>query len=933
MSQRTGEEAASRLLASSEDDEEEDDYERDEDYLPDSADDAEMGEGGDGWGEDEEEAEEEEEGEQDEDDDNDQDDPVGIPMNVRGLMDEAALTMMDEEGSPLSHEKILSGMDNSYEALLGNEFGMDLVDNGAARKKRRKGPGRRVRASKPPNPEVDKLLKQANNAYRDKDYKAAHEHIFSVIQLDFTTAQAWRLMAIVHDELGDSMKALQANFLAAHLDPKFPGQWYTLGQQSLSLNNVTDALYCFTKAISAKPDDLSALFQRSQIYVDLGHYKKAIDGYSKILRLSPFNMDATREMARIRSMLRDVRGAAALYESALEADITQPLPEVEVSEPANEDGEDGMDIDERGPPDDNDEEVVGLIIGGRSVPIQRGLRSRPLRIGLVELITLADLYLELREHETALEKIVDVLGRVYCLDNAGDSIDDFNEFDPRLAEMPAELRCKLGICRLWVDDVERAKANFEILYRGGIDRHVDLYRSIVDAYMERRMFTLAVRVLDMLMKHEPTDNPETWRKMANCLQMQGKLEAAAEMYKAVIDVDPLDGDSTMQLAEVCEALGDFDKSRELMAAVHDIEKKNEATATTNSLKNDLKKAAGVASSGNSIFLRTNSVKKQKKVDDAAVAAAEESIKLQETTTMWIKAKALKGSLDDPLKRADFIRTARGLALKFQNTRAFYPSQRSKFKGVTRKYKDNAKEIDDVRAEVFLGLTMDDWYDLFVTYALALTMDGKEEDANAVLESAYEANVFWHDEQRKRSIRIQMVASAAYCGNWGRAIDLARGHLNAPPLDNDALRFYLAVSSSGNDSLVSFAANVNVKWFKRQKETYLAELQKSDPDPIYKNPIFFLITGHIYFCGRSYENAIDNPYCNFHIGVAYIHRAMQRASGDRHRGILTGCAFLLRYFKGSGEGMEACYNLARAFHNIGLNQHAVDFYNKVGNTLK
>ena len=70
--------------------------------------------------------------------------------------------------------------------------------------------------------------------------------------------------------------------------------------------------------------------------------------------------------------------------------------------------------------------------------------------------------------------------------------------------------------------------------------------------------------------------------------------------------------------------------------------------------------------------------------------------------------------------------------------------------------------------------------------------------------------------------------------------------------------------------------------------------------------------------------------NFSIGVAYLHRSMQRQSDNRHWEVLQAMAFLFEYYasreKASTRGrwdelQEAEYNIGRALHQIGMTSYS------------
>jgi general transcription factor 3C polypeptide 3 (transcription factor C subunit 4) len=85
---------------------------------------------------------------------------------------------------------------------------------------------------------------------------------------------------------------------------------------------------------------------------------------------------------------------------------------------------------------------------------------------------------------------------------------------------------------------------------------------------------------------------------------------------------------------------------------------------------------------------------------------------------------------------------------------------------------------------------------------------------------------------------------------------------------------------------------------------------------------------------------DDPVLEFSIGLAYLHRAIQRQANNRHLLILEALTFLFRYrelifqksrgYEGAvaaSMSQEAEYNIARAFHQIGLFTLAVRYYER------
>ena len=81
------------------------------------------------------------------------------------------------------------------------------------------------------------------------------------------------------------------------------------------------------------------------------------------------------------------------------------------------------------------------------------------------------------------------------------------------------------------------------------------------------------------------------------------------------------------------------------------------------------------------------------------------------------------------------------------------------------------------------------------------------------------------------------------------------------------------------------------------------------------------------CSQAYQMLPEDPVINLAIAVAHLTHACSRAVGDRHACILKAFAFFCRHARFSSNRQEACYNLARAFHQLELNHMAVEWYER------
>jgi general transcription factor 3C polypeptide 3 (transcription factor C subunit 4) len=74
--------------------------------------------------------------------------------------------------------------------------------------------------------------------------------------------------------------------------------------------------------------------------------------------------------------------------------------------------------------------------------------------------------------------------------------------------------------------------------------------------------------------------------------------------------------------------------------------------------------------------------------------------------------------------------------------------------------------------------------------------------------------------------------------------------------------------------------------------------------------------------------------NLSIGLGYIHYGLKRQSENRQFQIMQGMSFLFRYYESRRESehfeerQEAHYNIARAYHLLGLTHLSMPYYLKV-----
>ncbi|KAF9550321.1 transcription factor TFIIIC subunit tfc4, partial [Lunasporangiospora selenospora] len=150
---------------------------------------------------------------------------------------------MDGDGTPWGELDGLGTGDPEDEEFDENdpaieELGFALTPKSKKEKKKLHKKGTIVLS-----PEVQRLLGLANNAYVNKNYSEAVELFQQVIVKDARVFQAWNIMGVIQEELGNMDKALQLYLVAAHLTPKDGVLWKKLAGISRELGCNQQALY------------------------------------------------------------------------------------------------------------------------------------------------------------------------------------------------------------------------------------------------------------------------------------------------------------------------------------------------------------------------------------------------------------------------------------------------------------------------------------------------------------------------------------------------------------------------------------------------------------------------------------------------------------------------------------------------------------------
>ncbi|KAG0362893.1 transcription factor TFIIIC subunit tfc4 [Gamsiella multidivaricata] len=461
------------------------------------------------------------------------------------------------EGSPWGAlEGFEQGMVDDDDELDENdpaleELGLSLAPRTQKEKRRMKRKGEVIYP-----PEIQKLLGMANHAYVSKDYKLAVDLFQQVIVTHPSVFQAWNIMGVIQEELGNTEKALQLYLVAAHLTPKDGALWKKL-------------------AVISKADkhDMDALWDRSVMYQILDQPNKAIQGFQKLLKVKPHYMPALEELVKIYSSLEqdnkryreNMHQAMVDYEAAYLHYSSLP------DRFSNPNG-DPFDITDE---DDQAEQ-----------------QNEP--FGYSALNMLSELYIMFEEYEKPITMIKTWSRRLqrrshqtwwddYKDDREFDTDPDDEDLQASLGEnrtrgLPVDLRVKLGICRLMMEEVKEAKAQFRYLWKCSVEDFPDLYEEIAELYVSKQMWKEGYNVIRAMLQFDEMDILKNWVMAGECLRHMDQLKDAKDYLEQAHRADPSSVDVSMILAEVYEEMGNLPQALTLVNYVRQANAEKQALA-------------------------------------------------------------------------------------------------------------------------------------------------------------------------------------------------------------------------------------------------------------------------------------------------------------------------------------------------------------------
>ncbi|EPX71965.1 transcription factor tfiiic complex subunit sfc4 [Schizosaccharomyces octosporus yFS286] len=838
-------------------------------------------------------------------------------------------------------------------------------------KKSSRGRGRVSRADMLPSVEVQQLLSLANRLFaQEGNFTEAQKIAEEIVRIDNNVIAAWKMLGECHRQRGNEKvnieKCLIAWMAAAHLRPKDHEMWATCAHLSESLEFWDQADYCYSRAILAKPAKKSLteeyIFNRSILNKDHGSLRKATEGFRQLLPSSPFDVTLLKHLAEVYIRIRTPGEALNAFETSWAHYYQYPVPPV---------GKGVFDL-------------PALNLYAELLLLDHQWSNA------IQLINRGTRWFRGRKSEIHWDDYDD--DREWDIDEKRRKFDasSLQENSEETYHLPYLLRTKLGIARIKIGDLEEAAHHFAIIKTLPLEYTSVVLGNIAKTYMEVERLDLALEYYILLSGYGPAQNIQLWFDMGLCYLELKEFEHAQQCMEAILLVDNDNINALVKLAEINELQDNRDAALAIVTSIIELQK-----ATPENEKATMELTGRESDLGSQLLINKQRLpqdgwEKRAQISRSREEARQYKIwKTEHTKRRFEKLGALSDNLQTDLtslETALWMNIASELIDEFVNTKALYPNERkarSKTNLLTRHVRIHSlkdqlmnmiNRLNDsithskwgdvgletvLHTKMFRDVPVDTWFQLFVHYALQEAKSGSVKQAYEVLKAGMATPVFEQDPLKRQNLRWCMLACAIHAKDSQTALGPLRWTFTNFQFRQDTYRLFSGVLSSGYECSRTFVDSANQKFLLRQVKLMdqlmskssipgAATLSKNEDGlatvPTSYDPILFLLYGHIMARSRSWIPAINyysrayvmNPNCpmtNLSLGLAYIHRAMQRLSDNRHYQILQGFTFLYHYYDlrskvGIGEKQEALYNLAKAYHFLGLEHHAVQYYEKV-----
>ncbi|XP_057443051.1 uncharacterized protein LOC130734588 [Lotus japonicus] len=733
-----------------------------------------------------------------------------------------------------------------------------------SRKMEPKKRGRRKGSKKKLDPKLTRMLGDATLHYACGHYDKAIAVLHEVVRLAPNLQDAYHTLGLVYNSRGDYKKAMGFYMIAAHLTPKDSSLWKQLFTWSIERGYIGQASFCLSKAITADPKDMTLRSHRAMLYVELQDYQKAAMECEQLYQLCHENVDALKAAAKFYQKCGKVECAVGILEDYLK---TQP------------DGENASVLD-----------LLGAIL------------------------------METKAYDKALQYFEHAQ-----MVNSG-------------KEFPLSLKIKAGICHIHLGNMETAQGFFNDLKPENAREHSDLVTEVADSLMALEHYNSALNYYLMLERPCGNENDHLYLKIARCyLSLKERLQAILYFSKALETLQD-DVDVRLNLASLLLEEAKEDEAISLLSPPQDSESSEAHSVKSNRWWTDVK-----------IKLKLGNIYQNKGMLDDFVDAIFPLIR----ESLYVSTLRQKGKSKKRLSKRDLVERVRVLDVQeednvFQGFRPIAtPADLLKASRAKKLLEKKAMEKEKRKAEALASgvdwlsddsddepqkenkepprynlLKVEEHHQLIIDLCKALSSLRRYGEALEIINLTLRLAHTSLSAEKKEELR-SLGAQMAYNNTDPKhGFDCVKYIVQQYPHSVAAWNCYYKV--------ISRLENRDTRHYK-----FIRGMQGKFADcvpPILISGHQFTIFSHHQDAARKYLEAYkllpENPLVNLCVGTALINLALGLRLQNKHQCVLQGLAFLYNNLRICENSQESLYNIARAFHHVGLVTLAALYYEKV-----
>ncbi|XP_053200601.1 general transcription factor 3C polypeptide 3-like [Panonychus citri] len=648
--------------------------------------------------------------------------------------------------------------------------------------------------------------------------------------------------------------------------PTAPEPFQTLGMLYEEMGQIEKAFQYNLIAAYLCPSDGEHWIKVADMAIEQGNNIQAIKCLNKAIKVNPSNFEIRLQRCQLYEKMGDLKKALDGYTGLL-------------GELKARDGEFAMMLAK---------EIAKIYYNAEDLNSSLNVMETTFS-KFQDFVTCEDvnLYLELLIAKKNYGKTLEIF-REFCgikLEAEGEEIttidsDNWSKFFCERVEvklpfevLPVDLRAKLVISLINLKCMFSVKSLIRGITIGSAEKMSDLYLDIADAYTGVGLHREAEPLLAALIMSKARHNSQVWLKYARCLRQLEKCEESIRAYREVIRSSPEDHEAKLELTDLLIKIG------RPQDATNVSDQDNAAIVNLELLK-----------------LRCDLLYNQEMWKDFVHAA-----KLLLSNEM---------EFVDTERELMIMATSCSLSRRLENLR------------------DAQKEMDiSSRREADLdfvgeGLDFKDFINIYLK--LCRVIHEKLNDREDLIRTA-----------------LSSYSSVFSEGEYAKHIDyyalLALFEVRDDKYIYSLSKNILSKDMRNKQVWNLFGAIINLIYQDLRHNRFCLRHFIKFPD----------ITALAYFNGHnalisgSYKHALGE-YVNLHkenpkdpfailcVAIGFLHIACQKFTSNRHSAFMQMCAFLNLYLETRGECQESLYNIGRSFHQLGLLNEAIHFYERALN---